>query len=952
MKISEICSDDTQRRHDIRAHRDQGKVDLNGIDYIEVSEDDQRVLQVHFMDRAPIIDKTSNDFTAANVRISGGRRIRNIRVIEVRVCQPEDEEQPDCMEVVVDRVGDFSTYTLCLVEVDEYGHSTNTSLNGFDPRYACIDFSFKANCPSDLDCKTEDTCPPEVLVEPEINYLAKDYASFRQLILDRLSLVMPDWQERHVPDFGITLVEILAYVGDYLSYYQDAVATEAYLDTARQRISVRRHTRLVDYPMHEGCNTRTWLFIETDSDVPDFPIQDVFFITGQNDALPVSSPMLTDKDLLAIPSTDYEVFEPLLLTKDAQATIQLYLARNEITFYTWSEKECCLPRGATTATLTDAWISPPSPSIRETSQQAEQPRDSSISSQPSSPKRETEQQQPKASSTVPEQPPEERARTLNLKVGDILIFEEVLGPKTGSPFDADPKHRHAVRLTKVDNTVVDPLYNVPVVEIEWGEEDKLPFPLCLSSIGSDCKLLEDISIARGNIILVDYGQTIKKDLDPVPIEQTIPTCECGEVGETETIAGLYRPHLKKAPLTFYEPLPLDAPLFSPVIPDPSEPVVITSASSLLRQDPRIAVPWIRLTGTPPDDGGKLYAKAQEEQQNDEDEDEDEREIESNDMPPPPLASKDIVWTVKRDLLESESEDYDFVVEMDNDGFAHLRFGDGELGRMPEAGTKFHATYRIGNGLRGNVGAESISHIVFPETKKFSGPILQPRNPFVVYGGTDPEPLPEIKLFAPHAFRTTLQRAITADDYAQLALRNPKVRKAAATLRWTGSWYEVLVAIARFGTEEADDVLLDKVEACLEHYRRIGYDLKVVAADYVPLDIAMTVRVQPHYLRGHVKAALLDVFSNRLLPNGRTGFFYPDNLAFGEGIALSKLVAAAQAVTGVQSVTVTKLERFQEGPNNELANEFLPIGPMEIAQLDNDPSFPEHGKLTFKMVGGR
>ena len=70
---------------------------------------------------------------------------------------------------------------------------------------------------------------------------------------------MPDWQERHVPDLGVTLVELLAYVGDYLSYYQDAVGTEAYLGTARQRISVRRHARLVDYQLHEGCNARAWV---------------------------------------------------------------------------------------------------------------------------------------------------------------------------------------------------------------------------------------------------------------------------------------------------------------------------------------------------------------------------------------------------------------------------------------------------------------------------------------------------------------------------------------------------------------------------------------------------------------------------------------------------------------------------------------------------------------------
>ena len=38
-------------------------------------------------------------------------------------------------------------------------------------------------------------CPPEQLAQPEINYLAKDYASFRQLMLDRLALLVPDWAD-------------------------------------------------------------------------------------------------------------------------------------------------------------------------------------------------------------------------------------------------------------------------------------------------------------------------------------------------------------------------------------------------------------------------------------------------------------------------------------------------------------------------------------------------------------------------------------------------------------------------------------------------------------------------------------------------------------------------------------------------------------------------------------
>ena len=161
-------------------------------------------------------------------------------------------------------------------------------------------------------------------------------------------------------------------------------------------------------------------------------------------------------------------------------------------------------------------------------------------------------------------------------------------------------------------------------------------------------------------------------------------------------------------MTFRELLPPDAPFFHPQIPDATNPVSLTSASSLLIQDPRNSLPDITLTSTPPADGGTLYTIPQDGEEDDEDE--DEKEIESTTTAG---NSNDIVWTVQRDLLESQGDDYDFVVEMDNDGFAHLRFGDGELGRMPDAGTKFHAKkYRVGNGLPGNVGAESISHIVF------------------------------------------------------------------------------------------------------------------------------------------------------------------------------------------------------------------------------------------------
>jgi hypothetical protein len=180
----------------------------------------------------------------------------------------------------------------------------------------------------------------------------------------------------------------------------------------------------------------------------------------------------------------------------------------------------------------------------------------------------------------------------------------------------------------------------------------------------------------------------------------------------------------------------------------------------------------------------------------------------------------------------------------------------------------------------------------------------------------------------------------------------RVQRAAATLRWTGSWYEVLVAIDPRGTETANEKLLEEIDRHLYRYRRMGHDVVVKSAVYVSLDIALTVCVQPDYLRGHVKAALLKVFSNRLLPDGRHGFFHPDNLTFGVGVALSQLVAIAQAVTGVASVKVTRLQRFGEGDKGELDSGILPLSSLEIARLDNDPNFPENGKFELTMGGGR
>jgi hypothetical protein len=826
--VSYCCQQD-DRREAVRRRRG-----WNGLDYIEV-DDDQRTLRVYFLGKLPPELRKNKPGIEKFLRLEGGQRVTGIKITDVDPVVDEDPEKDDFLVVQLDKYGDFSTYTLRLEGVED-----------IDPRYDHIDFSFKINCPSDLDCAPACTCEPALLSEPEINYLAKDYASFRQLILDRLALLVPEWKERHVPDLGIALVELLAYAGDYLSYYQDAVATEAYLETARRRISVRRHARLVDYNLHEGCNARAWLSLEVSSNVPLDPTK-ISFITGLNEALATRQTVLQWEELREMPRQAYEVFEPLVAER--AAPIQLRLARNEIHFYTWGEKQCCLERGSTSATLIDP------------------------------------------------------DRGLQLREGDVLILEEVLGPKTGVPGDADPLRRQAVRLTSAKEGEDRTIRSSPdqdatrFVEVQWEAEDALRFPFCISAIGTapDCKYLENISVARGNVILVDHGRTLDpEDIGAVPTLRADAICECaGHPGDPQTVTGKFRPHLSKTPLTFRAPLETGGP-----------------AASALEQDVRAAEPQVQLQTNP--------ASA---------------------------------WETRFDLIESLQTDRQFVVEIDNEGVAHLRFGDSVLGAQPPAGMSFRAVYRIGNGAAGNVGAESISRLVLKNMVLDAGSITV-RNPLPASGGTEPELIAEAKLVAPRWFRKTIERAIIAADYEEIAQRNKKLQKASGALLWTGSWYEADVAIDPVGSEDAGDALRAEIEGYLYNFRRIGHDLRVERARYVPLHLILQACVLPHYQRGHVKAALLEVFGNRLLSGGRKGFFHPDNLTFGGGIYLSQIVAAGQIVAGVECVTVLRFHRLYEAPNYEIAHGILPLRHDEIAQLDNDPNFPERGQLEIVMGGGR
>jgi Baseplate J-like protein len=813
--VAQYPSKNDQRRRKLRNHTDaDGRFLLNGIDYLEVSADRQ-TLAVHFLHPLPGQVQAVPDgpeLTAFNVVITGGTRLRQVEVRSVSAFAR-------CLTVQIYTPGDFSTYTLRLIR----SAADPTPPSGFDPQLAQVDFSFRVEELSEFDCQPAAAPPAPTLPPPVIDYLAKDYASFRQLMLDRLSVIMPQWRERNPADLGMVLVELLAYSADQLSYYQDAVATEAYLSTARQRISVRRHARLLDYLMHDGCNARAWVTLDASRD-PD-PKAKPF-------KLPPGTLLLTQVEGMdaVVPSREVLV---TLFNAGAQAfetmhELMLYKSRNELAIYTWGNPVCELPAGTTQATLLDA---------------------------------------------------NRTFTTLNyLMPGDVLIFEEIKGQRFGRSAEANPAHRHAVRLTQVTANY-DPLFDQALIDVAWSVEDALPFPLTVSILVDD-RVIDEISIVHGNVVLVDQGRTVIAEALPTPTPDR------------------YRPSLKYQPLTQQ----------GMVVAANQQWVTVdrqAAASAAMQWQMRDVRPQIRLQETEPEQ----------------------------------------TWLPQYDLLNSGRFDRTFVAETGSDGRTYLRFGDNVLGKRPEA--NLTATYRFGNGTAGNVGAEAIAHIWWPEA---TVALTKIRNPLPAQGGVDPEPIEQVRLYAPHAFRVP-QRAVTETDYAAVAERYPTVRKAVATRRWTGSWQTVFITVDRTGGQPVDRAFRQQLRDFLERFRMAGHDLEINDPQFVALDLAMTVQVMPNYYRSAVKAALLTTFGRDRLPDGRPGFFSPEQFTFGQPVYLSQVIAQAMAVAGVQAVKVTRFHRWGEPPVNELATGQITFGALEIARLENDPNAPEQGRLTVNLEGG-
>jgi hypothetical protein len=262
---------------------------------------------------------------------------------------------------------------------------------------------------------------------------------------------VPGWQSTSEADHDQVLIDLFAAAADELSDYQDRVANEAYLASARGRVTLARHARLVDYHLHEGNQASTWLAVEIEAGRAPFTLadQEIVAWTGADTPLP-ESVFFSSRERRAAASARVR-FDPLV---------------NRLRLHTWRNAQPALRAGSNSADLV-----PLVPGAAQA--EADALRDIV------------------RSGALPR-----------------LLIAEQLNPLTGRLAGRNARKRQLLQLLSgphAAETIHDPVTNTWLARVSWRDEDQLRFDYSFTTFCGGLPV-EDVSLFFGNLVPIYEGR--------------------------------------------------------------------------------------------------------------------------------------------------------------------------------------------------------------------------------------------------------------------------------------------------------------------------------------------------------------------------------------------------------------------------------------------------------------
>ncbi len=268
----------------------------------------------------------------------------------------------------------------------------------------------------------------------------------------------------------------------------------------------------------------------------------------------------------------------------------------------------------------------------------------------------------------------------------------------------------------------------------------------------------------------------------------------------------------------------------------------------------------------------------------------------------------VQWHQTDDLYTAARDDR--VYEL-NPEAGMVTFGNGVRGAIPAAGMRIRVVQiRCGGGDGGNLAAGNLTAITHSN--------LKVTQPVATTGGADAETLDDAELRIP-AFLKHRDRAVTEDDFKQLAMETPAVQlgrvevmpKFKPQQRRSGVAGVVSVMVLPKAPSRLppnprpDRIILERVHAYLEARRPLATEMYVIGVEYVPIGLSVTVSLRNGHARDRVLQAVRNALRDYLWPLSPGGA-ESDGWPLGQAVIQRELEVVAARVTGVRTVSGVNL----------------------------------------------
>ena len=309
----------------------------------------------------------------------------------------------------------------------------------------------------------------------------------------------------------------------------------------------------------------------------------------------------------------------------------------------------------------------------------------------------------------------------------------------------------------------------------------------------------------------------------------------------------------------------------------------------------------------------------------------------------------VEYTYVDRLLDAVSSSNVYTTQYTSDDYLYVYFGNGVNGNIPIPNAQIRISYRRSRGSAGNLSAKSITAFdstILPSGTSLTGVVVV-GNATATTGGSDAESMMSMKVNIPLAYRTQ-DRAVSLQDYKDLALRVPGVVKAQSKLSGSAVVVSVLPlqgdyasrVLAANSIDLTTNSVVTDVNTYLSTRTVAGVSYSVATSvTLTPAYITINMAVLGGYVRetvvSAVKTAILDLFSF-------------ENVEFGGSVSLGALYRTILAVEGVDYTQVTRFNTTGTASNIASSGTFSGISAtvdtLLFIPFDHQPSITATGGI--------